>query len=88
MGGKRAASLFSSFCSNVARKVARLLLPVFPYLKSCSSFIVSDRENAKFVPLTLCPRGIGTPNSGMGEEEGKGKGIRIAIVGFYEGSPP
>ena len=30
---KRATSLFNSFCSNVARQVARLLLPVFPYLK-------------------------------------------------------
>ena len=30
---KRATSLFNSFCSNVARQVARFLLPVFPYLK-------------------------------------------------------
>ena len=31
---KRATLLFNSFCSNVARQVARfLLLPVFPYLK-------------------------------------------------------
>jgi len=31
---KRATSLFNSFCSNVARQVARFLLPVFPYLKT------------------------------------------------------
>ena len=29
---KRATSLFNSFCSNVAKQVARFLLPVFPYL--------------------------------------------------------
>ena len=29
---KRATSLFNSFCSNVARQVARFMLPVFPYL--------------------------------------------------------
>ena len=27
---KRATSLFNSFCSNVAKQVARFLLPVFP----------------------------------------------------------
>ena len=33
MGGKRRniSSLFNSFCSNVAKQVARFLLPVFPY---------------------------------------------------------
>ena len=31
---KRAISLYNSFCSNVARQVARFLLPVFPNLKS------------------------------------------------------
>ena len=31
---KRATSLYKSFCSNVARQVARFLLPVFPYLKN------------------------------------------------------
>ena len=31
---KRATSLYNSFCSNVARQVARFLLPVFPNLKS------------------------------------------------------
>ena len=30
---KRATSLFNSFCSNVARQVARFLSPVFLYLK-------------------------------------------------------
>ena len=30
---KRATSLFKSFCSNVARRVACFFLPVFPYLK-------------------------------------------------------
>ena len=30
---KRATLLFNSFCSNVATQVARVLLPVFPYLK-------------------------------------------------------
>ena len=34
---KRATSLFNSFCSNVARQVARFLLPVFPYLKFWSA---------------------------------------------------
>ena len=70
---KRAISLFNSFCSSVARQVARPLLSVFPaYLKSCSSFIVSDRENAKFVPLNLlCPQGVGTTLPGMGEEGGR-----------------
>ena len=67
---KRAISLFNSFCSSVARQVARPLLPVFPaYLKSCSSFIVSDMENAKFAPLNLlCPQGLGTtlPGKGIG----------------------
>ena len=29
---KCATSLFNSFCSNVAKQVARFLLPVFPYL--------------------------------------------------------
>ena len=29
---KRTTSLFDSFCSNVAKQVARFLLPVFPYL--------------------------------------------------------
>ena len=29
---KRATSLFNLFCSNVARQVARFVLPVFPYL--------------------------------------------------------
>ena len=29
---KRATSLFNSFCSNVAKQVARFWLPVFPYL--------------------------------------------------------
>ena len=29
---KRATSLFNSFCNNVAKQVARFLLPVFPYL--------------------------------------------------------
>ena len=28
---KRATSLFNSFCSNVAKQVARFLFPVFPY---------------------------------------------------------
>ena len=31
---KRTTSLFNSFYSNVARRVARFLLPVFPYLKT------------------------------------------------------
>ena len=79
---KRTISLFNSFCSSVARQVARPLLPVFPaYLRSCSSFIVSDRENAKFVPLNLlCPQGVGTTLPGMGEE-GEGKGIGICNCG-------
>ena len=29
---KRATSLFNSFCSNVARQVARFMLLVFPYV--------------------------------------------------------
>ena len=32
---KRATSLFNSFCSNVAKQVARFLLPVFAYLRAC-----------------------------------------------------
>ena len=30
---KRATSLFSSFCSHVAKQIARFLLPVLPYLR-------------------------------------------------------
>ena len=38
---KRATLLFNLFCSNVAKQVARFLLPVFPYLKLfCFVFIV------------------------------------------------
>ena len=58
--------------------------------KSYSTFNLSDRENAKFVTLTLlCPRGVGTPIPGMGEKGvGKGKGLELAIVGLHEGAPP
>ena len=36
---KRATPLFSSFCSDVAKQVARFLLPVFPYLSNWQSSI-------------------------------------------------
>ena len=81
--GKRTTSLFNTFCSNVAKQVVRLLLPVFPYLKSYSTFIVSDRENAKFAPpppLTLRP--------GIAEEGEEGRGLEFAIVALHEGTPP
>ena len=42
---KRPTSLFNSFCSSVARQVARFLLPVFPYLKVAST--LSDRTLAR-----------------------------------------
>ena len=69
---KRATSLFNSFVA---------MLPAFPYVKSYSTFIVSDREKSKFVPLTMvCPRGVETPSPGMGEEGGgKGKGLEVAV---------
>ena len=38
---KRATSLFNSFCSNVARQVARFLLPFVPCLKFQVIFQVS-----------------------------------------------
>ena len=41
----RATSLFNSFCSNVARQVARFLFPVFPYFKVAST--LSDRTLAR-----------------------------------------
>ena len=56
---KRATSLFDSFRSNVAKKVARFLLPVFTYLKverrishRCShytgSLLVSPRKVIRY----------------------------------------
>ena len=45
VGGNRATSLFNSFCSNVARQVARFLFPVFPYFKVAST--LSDRTLAR-----------------------------------------
>ena len=46
---KRAtASLFISFCSNVARQVALFLLPVFPYLKKKTRSVgVSEQSFTK-----------------------------------------
>ena len=48
-GVKRATSLFNLCCSNVARQVARFLLPVFPYLKHILRvFIENDNWYLEF----------------------------------------
>ena len=47
---KRATSLLNSFCSNVARQVARFLLLVFPYLIKhiVRVFIENDNRHLEF----------------------------------------
>ena len=49
---KHATSLFNLFCSNVARQVARFLLPVFPYLKGLGA-VCSHPTNTYFKKCSL-----------------------------------
>ena len=49
---KRSTSLFNLFCSNVARQVARFLLPVFPYLKGLGA-VCSHPTNTYFKKCSL-----------------------------------
>ena len=58
MGCKPASSLFNSFCSNVAKQVARFLLPVFPYFNksngaNCNSCYVGEMRRHFHTPAFL-----------------------------------
>ena len=55
---KRATSLFNPFCSNVAKQVARFLLPVFPYFNkfngaNCNSCYVGQTRRHFHTPEFL-----------------------------------
>ena len=60
---KRATSIFNSFCSNVAKQVARFLLPVFPYFNkfngaNCNSCYVGETRRhfhtSELINLQTC----------------------------------
>ena len=74
---KRATSLFNSFCSNNARQVARLLLPVFRTLRVVAPLLLvtgktqSSSPSPCFVPGELGPLD-GDEGGGGGEEKGIG----------------
>ena len=74
---KRTTSPFNTFCSNVAKQVVRLLLPVFPYLRVLTrSLLVTGKTQSlpPPPPPTLRP---GIEEEGEGRGGGGGEGIGI-----------